>query len=198
MKRILLSVLFVLFVALGIITIIVQREGEYVQENLGSGTGPRGKALILFHPSRDARFADELTLALAAGLSQVGLGVTRETMTSETPGHPEGYALIVVVSNTYYSAPDMPTMHYLARARFDGIPAIGVIGGAGTTGRAQRLLDEALRHTNARVLGTRAYWLWRPNDESRMNVPNRQVARELATRFAAESGATVAAGEEQQ
>jgi hypothetical protein len=55
-----------------------------------------------------------------------------------------------------------------------------VIGGAGSTGRSQRLLEAALRGTGARVLQVRSLWLWRPNDESRLKESNRRVALELA------------------
>jgi hypothetical protein len=191
MKKVLLVIVLVLGGAWAAISIIVQVEGAYVHEELGTGKGARGKALILYHPSRDAHFAEDLTLALAQGLSESGFAVSRATMTAKTPAHPEGYAIVAVVSNTYYSAPDKPTMHYLERARFDGMTAIGLIGGAGSTARAERLLDEALHHTNARVLGTRHFWIMRPNDEKRMAEPNRDVARDLARRFGAETGAAM-------
>ena len=63
-----------------------------------------------------------------------------------------------------------------------------MIGGAGSTQRSERLLGEALRNTGATVLKTQSVWLWRPNDEARMNEPNRHVAAEIVTRLAEEAG----------
>jgi uncharacterized protein (DUF2461 family) len=172
---------------LGVIvtTVVVEMESNYRHEILSGGTGHR--ALILFHPSRDAHFSDDLSMSLAEGFKAAGLAVHRATLTSDTPPTFEGYALIAVVSNTYWWTPDRPTLRYLERARFDGVNAIGVIGGGGATERSQRMLDEALRKTGANVIRTRSFWLWRPNDESRMSEPNKQVALQLANAFGLES-----------
>jgi uncharacterized protein (DUF2461 family) len=175
---------------LGVIvtTVVVEMESNYRHEILSDGTEHR--ALILFHPSRDARFSDDLSMSLAEGFKAAGFSVHRATLTSDTPPTFEGYSLIAVVSNTYWWTPDLPTLRYLKRARFKGpnaISAIGVIGGGGATERSQRMLDEALRKTGANVIRTRSFWLWRPNDESRLSEPNKQVALQLAKAFGVES-----------
>jgi len=167
------------------VSVAVEREAQYVREELG-GPGP-ARALVLYHPSRDATFSDDLSLAVARGFQEAGLGVVRATVTRDTPAHPEGYAVIAVVANTYWWTPDLPTLRYLRRARFDGTPVVGLIGGAGATGRSERMLGEALRATGGTVVGTRSFWLLRPNDETRMDEPNRGVALELARRFASEA-----------
>lgn len=178
---------------LGVIvpTVAVELESKYKHETLSSGAGNR--ALILFHPSRDAHFSDDLSMSLADGLKAAGFSVDRETVTSDTPPTFEGYALIAVVSNTYWWTPDLPTLRYLDRARFNGTVVIGIIGGAGGTARSQRLLDEALRKTGANVIRARSFWLWRPNDETRANEPNRQVAMQLARQFAVDTAQIVLA-----
>lgn len=192
LKKIALVLVLVLLAGWIGISVIVELDGAYIHEELGGGS--RGRALVLFHPSRDAHFSDEISMALVEGFKEAGLTVERATLTRETPAHPEGYAIIGVVSNTYYWTPDLPTLRYLERARLDGVRVIGVIGGAGSTGRSQRLLDEALRRTGAAVLQTRAFWLWRPNDESRLDQPNREVALQLAREFGLQSATTAMAG----
>jgi hypothetical protein len=146
---------------------------------------------VLFHPSRDAHFSDDLSSAVASGLIAAGFSVDRATLTRSTPGAPKRYALIAVVSDTYWWSPDIPTLRYLGRARFDGIHAIGLIGGAGSTARSQRILDKALRDTGATVIETRSFWLWRPNDKARMKEPNREVALSQAKQFGEASGRVV-------
>ena len=182
----------VLLLALvGVVSIAVELEADDVQQALGPPG--RAKALVLFHPSRDARFSDDLSLAFAQGLQAGGMGVDRATLTQHAPASAQGYALVAVVSNTYYWTPDLPTLRYLGRARLDGVPAVGLIGGAGATGRSQRLLDEALRGSGAKVLQTRSFWLLRPNDETRMNEPNRAVALDIARRWGTETAQTLLA-----
>jgi hypothetical protein len=183
------SIALAAFGALGL-TLFVEREAEpRFEVAAGPPPGAAPRAIVLFHPSRDAGFSDDLSAALRNGLTSAGFAVDRATITSATPAAPKDYALIAVVSNTYWWTPDRPTLHYLARARFDGIPALGLIGGAGSTERSQRKLDEALRATGAKVIRTQSFWLWRPNDERRMEENNRAVAldqaRQLGTQTAA-------------
>jgi hypothetical protein len=176
------AVVMAVWVAL---TVVVERETTYKLEHL-SEDGSR-RALVLYHPSREAKFSDDLSLAIAAGLHAAGFTVDRATITGQTPARPEGYDFLAVVSNTYNWAPDWPTTRYLKRARLRGIAAVGVIGGAGSTERSERILGEALRGTGADVFGTHSFWLWRPNDKTRLDEPNRKVGLEMARRFAADA-----------
>jgi hypothetical protein len=171
------------------VTVWVQRESGYRVDHLSDGGGMR--ALVLYHPSRDAAFSDDLSLAVAEGLAAAGLAVDRATLTSLTPERPGGYAIVAVVSNTYYWAPDRPTLRYLRRARLEGTPVLGIIGGAGSTRRSERLLEAALEGAGATVLGTRSYWLLRPNDDTRTDESNRDVALELARQFARDAVAAL-------
>lgn len=191
MKRIALALLAVALVGGSIVTIVVEREAAYRIEPIAAA-GRLGSALVLYHPSRDAHFSDDLSLAVARGLGEAGWRVDRETLTSETPGQPREYQLVIVVSNTYFQMPDRPTLRWLARAKLDGIPTIGMIGGLGATGRSERVLGEALRATGAQVLGTQSYWIMRPNDERRLKEPNRRVALDRAAAFAHKAAAVVA------
>jgi flavorubredoxin len=191
MKMIAIAAGLILLLGLVVITFVVESEAEYKLETL-SGEG-NARALILFHPSRDAHFSDELSLALADGLKSAGFSVQRATLTHNTPDAPKEYALIAVVSNTYWWTPDLPTLRYLAHAKLNDAHTIGLIGGTGATGRSQRMLEEALRKTGANVLQTRTYWLFRPNDEARMTEPNREVAQQLAKQFGVDSGNSVLA-----
>jgi hypothetical protein len=188
-KTIAIVIGVMLLLSVIVLTMAVEVESKYKHEILSSGTEHR--ALILFHPSRDAHFSDDLSMSLADGLRVAGFSVHRATLTSETPPTFEGYALIAVVSNTFWWTPDLPTLRYLGCARFNGVNVIGLIGGGGATERSQRMLDEALRKTGANVIRTRSLWLWRPNDESRPSEPNKQVALQLANAFGAEAARVV-------
>ncbi|MCU0623961.1 MAG: hypothetical protein MUF53_08860 [Gemmatimonadaceae bacterium] len=185
MKRLLLIACGLLALSAIAVSIAVELEAPYRRDTFGSATAPRA-ALVLYHPSRDAGFSDELSLAFAQAAAAAGLRVDRATLTAETPARPVGYELVAVVTNTYYWSPDLPTLRYLERARLEGMTVVGIVGGAGSTTRAERLLGEALRKTGGRVFATTSVWMWRPNDETRMDAPNREVAlaqvRALAAR----------------
>jgi hypothetical protein len=175
------------------VTVYVEVPAGYKHEVLSSNgkAKAKAKALVLYHPSRDAHFSDELSLAVAEGLKVAGLSVDRATLSGDTPAMPQDYALLAVVSNTFWFTPDLPTLRFLSRARLQGMPAIGLIGGAGSTDRSQTMLDDALRKAGAKVLRTRAFWIAQPNDDKRMSEPNRQVALDMAKQFGAESGRAV-------
>ena len=185
-KLIALAVLGFLLCGVAVVTIVVEWEAEYTLRSLGDEG--KLKALILYHPSRDAHFTDDLTLAVAEGLKAAGYSVDRATLTGGTPDQPRGYRLLVVVSNTYYWTPDLPTLRYLKRARLDGIPTVGVIAGAGSTTRSQQMLEQSLSGSGAALIGMRAFWIARPNDEHRLAEPNREVALQLARKLGFEAG----------
>ena len=190
MKRIALFAATGLIALVVAISIAVQIEAEYVHDIL-SEEGAEA-ALVLYHPSRDAGFSDDLSLALAHGLAEAGLTVHRSTVTRQTPTRPDAYALIAVVSNTYYWTPDLPTLRFLRRAQLQGMSTLGLIGGAGSTARAERLLAEGLDGTGGDLIETRSFWLLRPNDESRLDEPNRKVALDQARALGRRVGARVA------
>ena len=185
-KMILLAVAGLLLCGLAIVTVVVEREADYNLRSLGGEGVP--KALILYHPSRDAHFTDELSLAVAEGLKDAGYSVDLATLTGDTPNQPEGYRLLVVVSNTYFWTPDLPTLRYLKRARLDRLPSLGVIAGAGATGRSKQMLERALSSSGAEVIGMRSFWTARPNDEHRLTEPNRDVALRLARQLGVSTG----------
>jgi hypothetical protein len=173
---------------LAIVTVVVEQEADYTLQSLGGEGEP--KALILYHPSRDAHFTDDLSLAVGDGLKAAGYSVDRATLTGATPDHPKGHRLLVVVSNTYFWAPDLPTLRYLKRARLDHLPTLGVIAGAGATARSQEMLEQALSGSGATLVGMRAFWTARPNDQHRTTEPNREVALQLARQLGFAAGTT--------
>lgn len=174
-----------LAVAIGI-TAYVEAEADYRLETISGIGSPR--VLVLYHPSRDAHFSDEISLAVAEGFKDAGLAVDRATMTDKTPATPQGYALVAVVSNTFWFTPDLPTLRYLGRARLQGAGAVGLMCGAGSTGRSERKLHAALEKAGAIVVTTRSYWVSRPNDEMQADQPNRELARQMARALGLEVG----------
>jgi hypothetical protein len=92
-----LSVMVTAWLAL---SIAVQLEGPFVEDL--AGDGDQGRGLVLFHPTRDARFSDDLATAVSEGFQSAGLRVTRATVTADTPGRFDNSTIVAVVTNTYY------------------------------------------------------------------------------------------------
>jgi len=189
-KWIVLALVAVALVGLLAVTLWVQREEPFRKDMLAQGE--RGRGLILYHPSRDAHFSDDLTLALARGFAGAGFSAERWTMSAAAPARPEGFAVVAVVSNTFYGRPDWPTMRYLARADLKGLPAVAIMAGSGATAGAEARLRQAVTTSGARLQAARSLWIARPNDETRMKADNRAVAGEIAEAMARDLAASAA------
>jgi hypothetical protein len=168
------------------VTAWVQAEAPFRKDRLADAG--RTKALILYHPSRDAHFSDDVTMALARGFEEAGLAVERWTMTRETPAHPQGFAVIAIVSNTFFWAPDWPTQRYLERADLHGQNVLAILGGGGNTQRAQVAFVGDIGKSGARLLAIRALWTSRPNEADAKPAGNRQLAMQIAHRMARDAG----------
>lgn len=192
LKWILLVMLLLAFATLVGILLWLQTEATFRKE-IGQPAGKR--ALILYHPSRDANFSDELTQAMRAAFQGAGLAADRWTITRETPATPNGYEIIAIVSNTFFGAPDWPTVRYLKRARFDGQMVIAIMAGSGSTERAERTLRKLLDHTGANSIKVRSLWTMRPNQPGFDGPRNRQLALRFAREFAREASAPIVLSE---
>lgn len=191
MKRIARWTTALILVAALVVTILVEREATPQQAEAG-GLGP-DKALVLYHPSRDAGFADSLASAVTDVLITEGFKVDVALTTRGAP-EPGDYVMVVIISNTYWWAPDWPTQRYLDSRQFRGRAVIGLMAGAGATGRAERILEERLKAAGAMVYDVRSLWTWRPNDEANRDVPNRQVAMTIARDMVREFALAVLTG----
>lgn len=181
-RSVILGLIGILLISAVAVTFWVEREAPDQSEIVA--TGGKGKALILYHPSRDAQFSDDLSMAMARGFGDAGMMVERRTMTKTTSAKPEQVDVIGVVSNTYYAAPDLPTTRYLKRADFTGKPVIAIIAGAGSTDEAQAKLTAAIKATGADLRSVRPLWTSRPNDPAAPSGDNRKIAEEQARKFA--------------
>ena len=173
-----LSVMVTAWLAL---SIAVQLEGP-VRRRFGRRRRPRSHS-VLFHPSRDAASLMTWRWPVSEGFQSAGLRVPEPRSPRTRQGRFDNFTIVAVITNTYDWAPDLPTQHYLRRAVLTAPVISGVVGGAGSTGRSERLLGEALTAAARGEVHTRSFWLWRPNDKQRMDVPNREVALDLARRL---------------
>lgn len=171
------------------ITAWVQAETPFRRERLG-GAG-RAKALILYHPSKDAHFSDDITMALAHGFEADGFAVERWTMSRHTPARPRGFAIIAVVSNTFFWAPDWPTQDYLDRADLGGQNTIAIMAGGGNTRRAQLVLMREIQDSGATLLTIRELWTSHPSIADTKPGSNREQAMQIARQIAQDAGRQV-------
>lgn len=165
-----------------VLSVVVELEVSQQAQTFSNG---RPRALILFHPSWVDSFQDELTSSFAQGLTAAGWGVNRMTIDSGSSPDITDYDLIAFGTNTYYWRPDLPTMRLLAKLQLAGRRCVALVSGAGSTQRAERLVGELIARAGGSGIEVRPFWLWRPNDESRLAESNRAVALDKAREFGA-------------
>ncbi|MCC7406271.1 MAG: hypothetical protein IT288_17895 [Bdellovibrionales bacterium] len=183
MKRLIAFTFALLVFAIGGISTVVELEADSRHEILAEGNTPGRSALIIMHPSWLDGFQEELTAAFASSLAANGWRVERMRARSDQIPELAHYQLIVIGTNTYYWRPDLPTKRVLAQLNLENKRVVGIVSGAGSTDWAVASLRQLLVESHGEVLDVRPFWLWRPNDEMRMDEPNREVAVDLARQF---------------
>lgn len=130
-------------------------------------------------------------MALAHGFEADGFAVERWTMSRHTPARPRGFAIIAVVSNTFFWAPDWPTQDYLDRADLGGQNTIAIMAGGGNTRRAQLVLMREIQDSGATLLTIRELWTSHPNIPDTKPGSNREQAMQIARQIAQDAGRQV-------
>ncbi|MEL6141170.1 MAG: hypothetical protein AAFU67_06100, partial [Bacteroidota bacterium] len=109
------------------------------------------------------------------------------------PNFADDHHLYVFCANTYNYAPDwgvsrfIKTNHDLLKNK----KVVAITLGAGSTESAQKKMEKLIRKKSANLLASKAYWLSRPNDESKPGENNVKVAIDMARKFGQEIGARI-------
>ena len=87
------------------------------------------------------------------------------------------YDVYIFCAITYNWGPDLAVTNYIKEQKtLDNKPVIAIILGAGSTSLSGERLEQLIVDHHGRIIDSRAVWLVRPNDESRLNESNVQVA----------------------
>ena len=144
-----------------------------------------GRALILYNPDPIYNLDAQLARVFSEGLKEAGWASTGTAYAAIRDSVPPPCDLYVIIANTYNWAPDWPTRHFIDNASWlEGKPVVALTLGSGSTARSGRLLEDMLKERRAVLIDSRAFWLLRPNDESRLEESNVQVAREIVRTWA--------------
>ncbi|WP_405207984.1 hypothetical protein [Aquimarina sp. LLG6339-5] len=63
---------------------------------------------------------------------------------------------------------------------------VAITLGSGATKRSQRILEELIKKRGAKLMGSREFWLMKPNNESKSKRSNIKIAVEMANTFGKE------------
>ena len=125
----------------------------------------RAWAIVVYHPGLSG-FPRDIAEGFAAGLAEAGWRVAITTASAAAPSALRGYDLLVVVAPTYWWTPARPLLRYVGRLEdLDGKPVAVIVTGLGSTHRAQRVLEQAVRDRGGTVALARPFWTAAPNKE---------------------------------
>jgi hypothetical protein len=157
-------------------TLWVEATGPAVWKEVGQRSAAR-QALLVFDPDPFYDLDDQVCHAFAEGLATDSIHSDIVTVAAADITRAASYDLYVFCANTYNWRPDDAVVGFIERCeRLNGRPVFAITLGAGSTAASQRTLENLLLQKGARIVGSSAHWLWRPNDEGRLQESNVDVA----------------------
>lgn len=184
-RRIIIG-LVLLAVAWTALTLWVEREGPaYRHDSSDVPGGPR--ALIVYDPDPFYNLDQQVCDAFAAGLASNGWNTTVATVVATREVRDSTFDLYIICANTYNFAPDWAAIDFIkSHPALEGGNVVAITLGAGTTSRAKRLLEEVITQQQCKLIDSRTFWLWRPNDEALIQESNVTLAVNMTRKWASE------------
>jgi len=146
------------------------------------------KALVVYNPDPIYNLDEQVCKSFATGLLKSGF-TSKIATTGFLKEESESYDLYVFCANTYNWAPDWLVTRYIRNhPDLEAKKVVAFTLGSGSTVRSKRLLEEAILSRNADLIGSKTYWLMRPNDEGRMKEKNVDVVNDMVMNFGREIG----------
>lgn len=192
-KRMLLT-LIIIAATWTAVTLFVEVAGPKRNATFGK-TDAAVKALIVYDPDPFYNLDQQVSEAFAKGLEANGWFIQATSVAAARETATSGFDLYVFCANTYNWSPDWSVTSYIKHdAVIKGKKVVAITLGAGSTGRSQKVFENLIKEKGGNMLASRTYWLWRPNDKSRLKESNVTVAVELAENFGNETGKLIADG----
>ena len=146
---------------------------------------PKGQVLILYHHDRIYDFGKRAGLALITGAQKENWSSTLSTYAFDSmmgEVNLSAFDKIIMLTNVYNWRPDSEFMQWVEQHAAElKQKKVGVfVLGAGSTNEARRIAYAKLKSTGATIGFTKSLWLWRPNDDLKLDDPNLQVAEDVA------------------
>ncbi|MCJ7466358.1 MAG: hypothetical protein MUO53_06650 [Maribacter sp.] len=171
----------------GILTLVAQREGAPKFWMLGDITSAQ-KALIVYNPDLFYNLDEQVCTSFAKGLGKEGWHSRVATVAAASALKIEDFDLLVFCANTYNWSPDWPTSRFIKGLDLEKKPVVAITLGSGSTNTSQEHLENLITDTGGHLIGSKSYWLMRPNDETRTNASNVKIAIEKAEIFGEQIG----------
>jgi hypothetical protein len=178
--RNLLYTLLLIALCWAVLTFWVEQKGPAKRLTLGHSNGK--KVLIVYDPDPFYNLDEQLCLSLGNAFANKGLNVTIVTVAAGEDLKAYPFDLYVYCANTYNWRPDWAITDYIKeQTTIAGKPVVALTLGAGSTEASQKHLERLILSRGANLMSSRSLWLWRPNDESKLQESNTKIAISAAS-----------------
>lgn len=180
----LVKVLLAIAVLWVLLTIWAEGVGPKKIFQVGTG-GARGTALIVYDPDPFYNLDRQVCEAFGNILADSGWKIKIASVAAAKQFNDSSVNLYVFCANTYNWAPDWAVTRFIkSDALLAGKKAVAITLGGGSTRRAKRIFENIIKNKNADLIDSKTFWLWKPNDESRMKERNVDVAVDKVRQWA--------------
>lgn len=182
-KFILVTLAVFLFIWI-ILTVWVQKEGPAYRVELGNKTAVH-KVLIIYDPDPFYNLDQQICESFGAILASQNHKVTIATVAATKKIDLSSYQLYVICSNTYNWDPDWAIVHFIEKdIILTNKNVIAITLGSGSTAHSQKTLEKLIKHKNGLLIDSKSFWLNKPNDETRLEESNVNIALEKIEEWA--------------
>ncbi|RAI75938.1 hypothetical protein HMF3257_20395 [Spirosoma telluris] len=144
----------------------------------------RINVLIVYDPDPFYNLDEQVSRSFGQALANQGLAVRVATVAAANEFKDQPVDLYVFCANTYNWRPDWAVSNFIEqKALLANKPVVAITLGSGSTDASQKALEKLIRDRKGILLDSRSLWLSRPNDESRLNESNTQVAVSMARKW---------------
>jgi len=177
--RVVSTVVLAILVLWAMLTWYAERPGPAQYWQFGDPQSEKF-VLIFFDPDPFYDLDKQVCHAIAEELATRGISSKVHTVASAPQENLSNTIGFVFCANTYNWAPDWATTRCIEKfGSLEQKPIIAVTLGAGSTGASQRKLEAVITGHEGKLVSSKSYWLMRPNDETRMEESNVDVALTL-------------------
>lgn len=166
-----------------IVTIWTQVEGPRKIKHFGSTVAIK-KALIVYDPDPFYNFDEQVCETFGKTLAENDWLVTVATVKFARKMDTSSFDLYVFCANTYNWDPDWSIDRFIVRnGDLYRKNVVAITLGAGSTERSQKTLEVLIKGKGSILIDSKSFWLYKPNDQSRLKESNVKVANELVQKW---------------
>jgi hypothetical protein len=169
-----------------ILTLLAESHGPKRNKKIGNSS-KNLSAVIVYDPDPFYNLDQQVCEAFGKVLADSGWSVTISTVEAAKQIPDSVVDLYVFCANTYNWAPDWVITRYIkSNVSLVDKKVVAITLGGGSTARSKKIFENIIKNKKANLIDSKTFWLWRPNDEPRINEINTVVVIDMVKQWAEE------------